>query len=69
MITVGTAGFLERHITRAEEAGAQAVIVLMNTPGGLVDATLDINRIFRGCLLYTSERGWAGRSGSMRKRL
>ncbi|MFY9115216.1 MAG: nodulation protein NfeD [Dethiobacteria bacterium] len=48
MITVGTAGFLERHITRAEEAGAQAVIVLMNTPGGLVDATLDINRIFRG---------------------
>lgn len=48
MITVGTAGFLERHIVRAEEAGAVAVIVTMNTPGGLVDATLDINRIFRG---------------------
>ena len=51
MITVGTAGFLERHVLKAEEAGAQAVIVMMNTPGGLVDATLDINRIFRGTYL------------------
>ncbi len=41
-VTAGTAQYLLRGIREAENNGAQAVIILLNTPGGLVTATLDI---------------------------
>ncbi len=41
-ITAGTAALITRAIETAEEDGAEAVVLLINTPGGLVDATLVI---------------------------
>ncbi|KUG02474.1 hypothetical protein ASZ90_020106 [hydrocarbon metagenome] len=41
-VTAGTAEYLLRGINEAESYGAQAVIIFLNTPGGLVTATLDI---------------------------
>ncbi len=41
-VTVGTAQYILRGISEAENNGAQAVVILLNTPGGLVTATLDI---------------------------
>lgn len=42
-ITIGMLAFFERQITKAEEEGAQLVVIKLNTPGGLVDATFKIN--------------------------
>ncbi len=42
MITAGTAAHVERVVDMAERENAEAVLILINTPGGLVDATLDI---------------------------
>ncbi len=42
MVTAGTASHLQRGIEVAEEENAEALLILLNTPGGLVDATLDI---------------------------
>ena len=42
MITAGTAAYVQRAVEFAEAENADAVLVLLNTPGGLVDATLDI---------------------------
>ncbi len=41
-VTAGTAQYILRGISKAENNGAQAVVILLNTPGGLVTATLDI---------------------------
>ena len=38
--------FLQRSFSEAEEAGAEAIILDINTPGGLVDAAQDIAKIF-----------------------
>jgi len=46
-ITSGSASFIERHLQLAETEEVQATIILLDTPGGLVDATLKINRLFR----------------------
>ncbi len=35
----GTARYLERAITQAEEEGAECLVVLLDTPGGLLEAT------------------------------
>lgn len=40
MITAGTADYGERVLARAQEEDAVLVIIRLNTPGGLVDATL-----------------------------
>ena len=45
-ITSGSAAFMKRVIEEAQERGAEVVIVTLNTPGGLVDATLELNRLF-----------------------
>ena len=45
-ITAGQFNFLERQMGNAQEIGAQLVVILMDTPGGLVDATLQINQLF-----------------------
>ncbi|WP_051533769.1 NfeD family protein [Desulfitibacter alkalitolerans] len=42
MVTAGTASTIKRAIQLAEKQGAQAVVIQLNTPGGLVTATLDI---------------------------
>ena len=42
IITAGTTAYIRRSIETAEEDGAEALLILLNTPGGLVDATLDI---------------------------
>lgn len=42
MVTAGTANIIKRAIQLAENQGAQAVVIQLNTPGGLVTATLEI---------------------------
>ena len=37
-----TASFIQSSIEKAEETGAEALIIQLNTPGGLLDATRDI---------------------------
>jgi len=41
-ITAGTSAFIRRGLTQAHDQGFSAVVLLINTPGGLVTATLDI---------------------------
>ncbi len=41
-VTAGTANYIERGLELAERDNAKAVVILLNTPGGLVSATLDI---------------------------
>jgi membrane-bound serine protease (ClpP class) len=41
-VTAGTASHIIRGIKAAEHDGAQAVVITLDTPGGLVSATLDI---------------------------
>lgn len=41
-VTMGTAKNIRRAIVHAQNQGADALVILINTPGGLVDATLDI---------------------------
>ena len=45
-ITAGQKTFLERQVSLALENDAQLFLLRMNTPGGLVDATLEINELF-----------------------
>ncbi len=45
-VTAGLQSFLERQVENAEDEGAQLFVLQMNTPGGLVDATLKINELF-----------------------
>ncbi len=45
-VTAGLQSFLDRQIEVAVEDDAQLFILVMNTPGGLVDATLKINELF-----------------------
>lgn len=41
-VTAGTTSHIQRGIEKAEEDGAEALLILLNTPGGLVNATIDI---------------------------
>ena len=45
-ITAGQSNYLQRQVQLAIEADAQLFVLVMNTPGGLVDATLEINELF-----------------------
>jgi membrane-bound serine protease (ClpP class) len=60
-VTPAMAGYLERGIRTAEEADAAAVILSLDTPGGLVDATQEIVQIFRSStvpiIVYVTPRG------------
>jgi membrane-bound serine protease (ClpP class) len=44
MVTAGTAKYVKRVISTAEQSNAEAVIIKLNTPGGLVSATLTISQ-------------------------
>ena len=41
-ITPGSARFLHRAFEEAEAAGAQCLVLVMDTPGGLIESTRDI---------------------------
>jgi membrane-bound serine protease (ClpP class) len=42
MITAGTAAHIQRAVQEAQGQNAAALVLFLNTPGGLVDATLEI---------------------------
>ncbi len=46
VITTGQAVFIQRQLDTLDPEAVQAVVIVMNTPGGLVDATLELNEIF-----------------------
>lgn len=46
VITTGQKNFIERQIENAMDIESQLLIVRINTPGGLVDATMKINELF-----------------------
>jgi len=60
-VTPAMAGYLERGIRTAEEANAEAVVLSLDTPGGLVDTTQEIVQLFRSStvpiIVYVSPRG------------
>lgn len=41
-VTAGTTRYIQRALDRAESNNADALVIILNTPGGLVDATLEI---------------------------
>lgn len=45
-ITAGQSNYLQRQVQLAIDTDAQLFVMVMNTPGGLVDATLEINELF-----------------------
>lgn len=45
-ITRGQLGYIQRNLETAQKEGAPLVVIILNTPGGLVDATLKINEAF-----------------------
>lgn len=49
----GLLAFLERAVEEAEEAGAEAIIFDVNTPGGAVDAAGGIGKLLTGTQLKT----------------
>ncbi len=60
-ITTTTAGYLERGIREAEDSGSTAVVLLLDTPGGLLDATQEIVQMFLmsdvPIVVYVTPRG------------
>jgi len=60
------ADYIDRGITKAEDIGAEAVIITMDTPGGLLSSTEDIvNRITDAnvpVIVYVDP--WAGSAGT-----
>ena len=45
-ITAGLLSFIQRQVAEGTRQEAQLVVIILNTPGGLVDATLKINEEF-----------------------
>jgi membrane-bound serine protease (ClpP class) len=60
-VTPAMTGYLERGIRTAEEGKATAVVLILDTPGGLVDPTQEIVQLFRSAsvpiIVYVSPRG------------
>ena len=48
VVELGLSSYLERNIARAEEAQADVIILVLDTPGGRVDAAQDIKQILYG---------------------
>ena len=46
VITAGQKNFIKRQVDNATDMESQLLIVRINTPGGLVDATMKINELF-----------------------
>jgi membrane-bound serine protease (ClpP class) len=60
-VTPAMAGYLQRGLKTADEIDATAVILQLDTPGGLLDATQEIVQLFRAAdvpiIVYVSPRG------------
>ena len=60
-VTPAMASYFDRGIKTAEQENAAAVLIVLNTPGGAVDITLEIVRSFRASavpvIVYVSPRG------------
>ena len=60
-VTPAMASYLERGIRAAEAEGATAVVIKLDTPGGLVNTTQEIVQLFRASpipiIVYISPRG------------
>lgn len=60
-VTPTMAGYFERGIEEAEAANAEAVLIILDTPGGAVTTTTEIVQIFRGAgvpvIVYIGPRG------------
>ena len=60
-VTPAMASYFERGIAEAEASGAEALLIILNTPGGAVDTTQEIVRSFRAAevpiIVYISPRG------------
>lgn len=67
MIDSATEFYFVRAFRRAEEAGADAIVIDMDTPGGELGATMQIrNRIFESDIpVYTYIRHWAISAGAL----
>ncbi|HSH05533.1 MAG TPA: nodulation protein NfeD [Anaerolineae bacterium] len=67
VITHSMVSYFERGINKAEDRGAQAVLIILDTPGGAVDATLEIVRLFRNAeipvIVYVGPAGAQAASG------
>jgi membrane-bound serine protease (ClpP class) len=62
------ANYIDRGISKAEEDGAAACIIELNTPGGLLSSTEDIvARVLESeipVIVYVQEGGWAASAGA-----
>jgi membrane-bound serine protease (ClpP class) len=60
-VTSTMAGYFERGIRRAEREGAEAVVIILNTPGGSVDITLNMVQSMRNSsvpiVVFVAPRG------------
>ena len=69
VITPGVAAYIDKAITQSEEEAAVALVIELDTPGGLLDSTKDIvSSILNAQLpiiVYVSPRGaWAASAGT-----
>jgi membrane-bound serine protease (ClpP class) len=69
VITPGIASYIDKAITQSEEDGAVALVIELDTPGGLRDSTKDIVSSILNAevpiIVYVSPRGaWAASAGT-----
>lgn len=61
MVTSGTAAYINRAIEKAGKSHAEALVIILNTPGGLLSSTLDIVEAISNAsvpvITYVSPRG------------
>ena len=69
VITPGVAAYIEKSIVQSEEEAAVALVIELDTPGGLLDSTKDIVSSLLNAevpvIVYVSPRGaWAASAGT-----
>lgn len=69
MITPGIAAYIEKSIEQSEEEGAVALVIELDTPGGLLDSTKEIVSSILNAqvpvIVFVSPRGaWAASAGT-----
>jgi len=69
VISAATADFIEKSIAQSEEDGAAALLVSLDTPGGVLDPTKDIVQALLNAeiptIVYVSPQGaWAASAGT-----
>ena len=53
VVELGLSSYLERNIEKAENTGADLIILTLDTPGGRVDAAQDMKRLLYDCDIKT----------------